>query len=322
MKKTTGILFLILIIITAIGGYAYLNRAPAVRKSTVFAFDTVINLTVASEEAQQILDECEREIYRLDKLFNVHSPMSEISQLNLNGGISPFEVSDELYGIIERSIGYSRKTHGAFDITIKPLVDLWDIKNEKPSVPSDRCIKDNLEKVSYKNIVTGKNNEISFLSPDTRIDLGGVAKGYAADRLCDIIRSHPHSWALVDLGGNIYCTGDRSFSIGIQHPDKERGEYFCVTDVKNASVVTGGGYERGFAEDGKYYHHIISPYNGYPADSGLKSVTVTGSSSEMCDAYSTAVFVYGRELAEELCRTDEDVSFIIMDKNGKIEEIK
>ena len=232
------------------------------------------------------------------------------------------KVSEELYGVIERSVGYSDATDGAFDITIKPLVDLWDIKSGKNTVPDDSYIKEKIKNVSYKNIVFLPDSKIGFSDSATKLDLGGVAKGYGADRLCEIIKGYSYEWALLDLGGNIYCMGDREFNIGIQHPDGERGEYFHTVKAKNLSVVTGGGYERGFEVNGRYYHHIISPFDGYPADSGLKSVTVTGVSSEMCDAYSTAVFVYGKEMAKKLCETKDNISFIIMDNNGNVEEIK
>lgn len=322
MKKINPVISIILIIILAIVGYMFLRRNDEPKKSTFFAFDTIINLTVAGEDAQAVLDECEREIYRLDKLFNVHSPQSEISFLNENAAQSPVKVSQELYGLIKRSVEYSKDTHGAFDITIKPLVDLWDVKSGKNIVPSQSDIEANLKKVSYNDILLYPEWEIGFSSSDTKIDLGAVAKGYATDRLCEIIKNSSCHWVLLDLGGNIYCVGDREFSIGIQDPKGERGEYFRVIKVKNTSVVTGGGYERGFEKDGRYYHHIISPYDGYPADSGLESVTVKGPSSEMCDAFSTAVFVHGKDLAKELSAKNKDISFIIMDKNGNSEEIK
>jgi len=322
MKKIAPIFAIILIISLSVGGYMYFGNRPDVKKTTFFAFDTVINLTLSSKDAQTILDECEKEIYRLDGIFNVHSPESEIYMLNESGAESPVEVSEELYGVIERSIGYSADTEGAFDITIKPLVDLWDIKNKKTTPPEDFRIKETVKKVSYNNIVLYPESKIGFSHPSTKLDLGGVAKGYGADRLCEIIKAHSFEWALLDLGGNIYCMGDREFNIGIQHPDRERGEYFRTVKAKNKSVVTGGGYERGYEANGRYYHHIISPFDGYPADSGLKSVTVTGDSSEMCDAYSTAVFVYGKNLAKKLCEKEKNISFIIMDNNGNVEEIK
>lgn len=321
MKKITWIISTILIIILAAAGYVHIRGREETKKSTFFAFDTIINLTVTSDDAQTILDECEKEIYRLDKLFNVHSPESEISLLNQKGAAEPVAVSDELYGLIERSIGYSKDTDGAFDITIKPLVDLWDIKSGKDIVPYKQQIEENLKKVSYNNIILCPDGKIGFSSPDTKLDLGAVAKGYAADRLCEIIGSYIYDYALLDLGGNIYCMGEKEYRIGIQDPDGKRGEYSEVINAKNTSVVTGGGYERGFEKDGIYYHHIISPFDGYPADSGLKSVTVINKSSEMCDAYSTAVFVAGKDLAEKLCSKISDLSFALIDKNGQIEKI-
>lgn len=321
MKKFILILTAIIIISLAFSGYIYLNSRYETKKTTFFAFDTIINLTVTAKDSDEILQECEREIYRLDKLFNVHSTKSEISLLNDKGSISPVKVSEELYSLIERSVGYSKDTDGAFDITIKPLVDLWDINSGKNIVPSEYQIEETLKKVSYNNIVFYPDTKIGFSSPYTKLDLGAVAKGYAADRLCEIIKNHSYKKALLDLGGNIYCMGDDEYRIGIQNPDGKRGEYLEVINAKNTSLVTGGGYERGFEKDGIYYHHIINPFDGYPADSGLKSVTVINKSSEMCDAYSTAVFVSGKKLAEKLCAEDKDLSFILIDAEGKTERI-
>ena len=321
MKKIALIFIIILLISFIIAGHLYFNPRTDVAKRTIFAFDTIINLTVSSDDGEAVLDQCEKEIYRLDSIFNAHSSQSEVSLLNDNGADTPVKVSEELYGVIERSIEYSKETHGAFDITIKPLSDLWDVKSGLNIVPSDEKVKETLGKVSYTDIVLYPDLNVGFSSSDTKIDLGGVAKGYAADRLKEIIEMSGSQWALIDLGGNIYCVGDREFRIGIQHPDKERGEYFDIINIKDKSVVTGGGYERGFEKDGKYYHHILSPFDGYPAFSGLKSVTVTGCSSEMCDAYSTAVYVYGKALAEELCEKNKDISFILMDNTGKTEKI-
>lgn len=321
MKKFIAIIVIMFIIVGVIVGGMWLKKESQTEKATFFAFDTIINLTVSSDDARSILDQCEREIYRLDKLFNVHSHESEISMLNQKAAQSPVKVSEELYGLIERSVEYSGDTDGAFDITIKPLVDLWDVKSGKNIVPAQSDIEAALKKVSYNNIVLYPESEIGFSTPDTKLDLGAVAKGYGADRLCDIIKKASCDWALLDLGGNIYCVGDREFSIGIQDPDGKRGEYFRVIKAQNTSVVTGGGYERGFEKDGRYYHHIISPFDGYPADSGVKSVTVTGPSSEMCDAYSTAVYVQGKSLAKKLSDKHKEISFIIVDNDGNIQQI-
>lgn len=319
MKKVLMIISVVIIVAIIVTG-AYLNRNETCEEK-FFAFNTLISVKVTGNDAKNAVDALGKEATRLDKLLNAHSSQSEVSMINTAAADGYLDISEEVYLLIKRCIQYSQNTEGAFDITVKPLVDLWDIGG-KNHIPDESELNKALKAVSYENIDLSQKNKVHFTHPDTRIDLGAVAKGYAADRMKEILSGFDIDYALIDLGGNIYAYGEREYRVGIQHPDKERGEHFKVISAKNASVVTSGAYERGFERDGVYYHHILSPFDGKCADSGIKSVTVVGEVSEMCDAYSTAVYVKGKSLADKLQENNPGVSFVIMEDDGTQYETK
>ncbi len=319
MKKLLMIISAVIILAMIVTG-AVLNRNKTYEEK-FFAFDTLISIKVTGNDAKNAVAALGKEAARLDKLLNVHSSQSEVSRINTVAANGYADVSEEVYLLIKRCTQYSQNTDGAFDITVKPLVELWDIGG-KNHIPDETELNEALKAVSYENIDLSQENKVHFTHPDTKIDLGAVAKGYAADRMKEILSGFDIEHALIDLGGNIYVYGEREYRVGIQHPDKERGEHFKVISAKNTSVVTSGAYERGFERDGVYYHHILSPFDGKCAHSGIKSVTVTGDVSEMCDAYSTAVYVKGKSLAYKLREKRPRIAFVIMEDDGTQCEIK
>lgn len=288
--------------------------------TTEFAMNTVVTLTAYGDNADKAVSDAIKEVKRIEKLLSCHVANSEISKINSSAHIAPVEVSDETARVLSKALDMSRKTKGAFDISVKPLVDLWNITAENPEIPSDDDIAKVLDNVGYENISIS-DNFVSFKSEGTQIDLGGAAKGYCADRIAQIFKKHNIKNAIIDLGGNIYAMGNseqgKPWRIGLQAPGKSRGEHFSVEELRDMSVVTSGSYERYFEKDGKIYHHILDPKHGKPADSGIISVSVVSASSFEADMLSTAIFVMGSEEFQKLSSEDFNyIKYITVDKNN------
>lgn len=273
-------------------------------KATVtdYAMNTVITVTASGKgtkkAVEQKVNKAVEEIRRIDRLMSVSSPQSDIRKINSakKGEYTP--VSPEVFSLIEMCVKVSTASGGAFDITVNPLSELWDFTAAEPKVPQNYEIRRTLTAVDYRDIrLNSKEKSVALARDGMSISLGAVAKGYAADRAAQILKAEGINDAVIDLGGNIYALGRKK--IGIQTPFEKRGEYFDIYEAQDTSVVTSGSYERYFESGGKIYHHILDPKTGYPAESDLKSVTVAGDNSAMADALSTAVFVLGRDKAEE-----------------------
>ena len=303
------VFFLICVLI-----FAFVSHFYNVEES-FFALDTNVHIKAKGILAFKAAKECISETTRIEKLLSAYIPSSEIYLLNQNGKM---KVSDETKKIISDAVFLSKKTNGAFDVTIKPLVDLWDIKNldTKEKIPTLDMINTELEKVGFENIHI-YNNEIT-LKNNAKIDLGAIAKGYIADVCKNIMQKYNINEAVLDFGGNIYVLGDKTYKIGLQNPNSERGEYFGIYEGKNISVVTSGAYERKTELDGKTYHHIISPFDGKCANGDVTSVSIIGTSSTNCDAFATAVFVLGVEEGLKIVNSEPDIECVITDKNNKV----
>lgn len=293
--------------------------------STELAMNTVISITAYGDKANEAVKACFDEVRRIEKLLSCHVENSEISKLNKSAHIKPVEVSPETADVIKKALLVCEKTKGAFDISIKPLSDLWNIKAENPKVPRDEDINNTLSFVGYENISVD-GNFVSFKKAGVKIDLGGAAKGYCADKVREVLKSYGVKNALIDLGGNIYALGKneqgKNWRIGLQNPGGKRGEYFSIEELSDKTAVTSGSYERYFEKDGKIYHHIIDRNTGAPSDSGLISVTVISQNSFEADMLSTAIFVMGAEEFEKIKSGFTFEKYITVDKynNEKVYE--
>ena len=263
-----------------------------------YYLDTMVSVTAYGENAEEAVAEVLKETERLENLLSAYKSESDIYKINSATFGTWVTVSDETAQILKKALEFSKKTNGAFDITVKPLVDLWNIKAENPVVPDKDDIDAAVGITGFENVILD-GNKVSFLKEGMKIDLGGAAKGYCADRAVEILKNHGVENALLDFGGNIYALGKNKngtpWRIGLQDPGKGRGEHFRVEELSGKTAVTSGSYERYFEADGKIYHHILNPQTGYPADSGLISATVVGKNSFEADMLSTAVFVMGTE---------------------------
>lgn len=269
---------------------------------------TVVNQIVYGAAARGATLAALQEVRRLEALLSRFSRRSDVSKLNRAAGEKPVRLHPEAIRVLAKAFEVSRLCDGAFDVTASPLVSLWKVTSDSPAVPSEDAIMQARRLVDYRCLfVDESSGSASLKGPGQMVDLGGIAKGFAADRAVEIYRKRGVTSAMIDLGGNIAVLGSKEdgspWNVGIQDPDAPRGECLGVLSVSDKSVVTSGDYERFFEVDGQRYHHIVDPRTGYPAESGLRSVTVVASLSMTADALSTALFVLGLERGLELLRT-------------------
>jgi thiamine biosynthesis lipoprotein len=268
--------------------------------------------------------------------------VSDLIKINQNAGLAPVQVPADLLNVLEQALYYAELSGGAFDPTIGPLVTLWGIGTDAQRVPDQAEIEEALSLVNWRDLVIDREAGTAFLKrPGMALDLGAIAKGYAADEAAALARENNVRRGIFDLGGNILAMGTRSgpagggglagsgspsggnalngegpgpvlWRIGIQDPLKDRGAYVGVLRVQDKSIVTSGIYERYFERDGRRYHHILSTADGYPVNKGLLSVTIITDKSIDADSLSTAIFALGYKQGRALIETLEGVEAIFI----------
>jgi thiamine biosynthesis lipoprotein len=267
---------------------------------------------VAADCSQRVFTEMDR----INALMSSYLDSSELSFINNNAAIAAVEISDELALLVEKSLYFSEISQGAFDITYASIGYAYDYR--KRQQPSDQSIAKKLPAIDYHHIEL-TNNRIRFNHNAVRIDLGGIAKGYAVDRAADIIRQCGISKAMVSAGGDSRILGDRvgrPWIIGIQHPRDPAGIALRLP-LSDSAVSTSGDYERFFIENGKRVHHIINPFTGRSATASW-SATVTGPDAMTTDALSTTLFILGAVKGLALIESLEGIDAIIIDSDGKL----
>ena len=283
-----------------------------------FLMDTQVRIVVYDKgNYDNEVQKCYELISDIDKTMNTYNEKSELAHLNKHKEAS---VSESLYSVIEKSVEISKKTDGAFDVTVKPLSELWNFKNA--TVPSYEEISEAKASVSYKNIEF-KNNNTIVLNNNAEIDLGGIAKGYAADKAIEFLSNCGIKNALVDIGGNIKIMGNshkknNGFLLGIQDPKESNGISLGAILLKDKTLVTGGIYERNFSSGGKLYNHILNPKTGYPIENELLCVSVISDNSCEADSYATALMILGEEKGLNLVNNTYGIECIMVKQNGEI----
>ena len=266
-----------------------------------FAMDTVMHLSASGERAEEALADAEAEIERLDHLFSISVSDSDIARLNRTGSAV---VSAETRQLMECSLELSRITDGAFDITLYPVSELWGFYSDSQQVPEKTELTAALQHVGIEHCHMERDSVT--LDAGTKLDLGAIAKGYASARAAEVLQEAGVTSANLSLGGNIHVIGTKpggsDWTVAIADP-KDTNRYAGTLKVRDTAVVTSGGYQRFFEEDGTVYHHILDPETGYPADSGLLSVTIVSEDDTLADALSTALFVMGEEDAVAFWKT-------------------
>ncbi|MGH8494837.1 MAG: FAD:protein FMN transferase [Gammaproteobacteria bacterium] len=268
--------------------------------------------------AKEAIDSGWREMHRIDRLMSTYKDDSEISAVNREAAQHPVEISAELFDLIEESLELSRLSNGAFDITYASVGYLYDYREHRK--PSDEQIEAALPAIDYRHVKLDEEaGTVAFDAPGVRVDLGGIAKGYAVERCVDLLREQGVEHAIVTAGGDSRILGDRRgkpWIVGIRDP-RERGRIVARLPLADEAISTSGDYERYFEEDGERYHHIISPATGRSVDT-VRSATVIGPNATRTDGLSTAIFVLGPEKGLELIEGLPDVEAVIVDAQGHL----
>ena len=296
------------------------NKLSSYKKSKAL-LDTFVTITVVADSqdtADKTIEDAFAVIEKFGNLVNFFSDRSELSDINRNAGIRGVRVSPETLDIIKKTLYVSEKSGGAFDPTIGPEIKLWDFLNK--TRPSDVDIKENLSLVNYKNIIIDKVKSTVFLKKkDMLLDLGGIAKGYAADLAVQSLKRNGITAGLVAIAGDIKAYGlkpdKKPWVVGIKNPRQKNNddEIIARIPLSDKAISTSGDYERYFIIDGQRFHHLLIPQTGYPAYT-CQSATVIADEGVMTDAFSTALFILGPERGMELAKQMGMDAMIIDDK--------
>lgn len=313
MKKLMISIVLFLTFILNITGCKY-NTPSTVHEADGYYFNTYVNVKLYGCGNKALADDAVKLCGYYEKIFSRTLEESLVFRLNGVGSISiDSEDTLMLADIIKESIEFSHITKGALDITVAPLTSLWNFGNSNAKVPEESLLQEAVSKVGYEKIII--NDAIIELN-GAELDLGAVAKGFVADRIKEFLIENDVTSALINLGGNVLCVGNkpdgRDFVIGIQKPFSQ--ENLLGVKVDGLSVVTSGVYERYFEEDGIQYHHILNPDTGMPCNNELFSVTIICESSFTGDCLSTGCFVMGLERGMELVDSLDGVYAVFVDK--------
>ena len=294
-------------------------------QKTMILMDTLVTINVvsgSSDKADKAMDRAFDEIGKLDKLLNFFSASSELSIINRSAGTSAVKVSPETLEVIEDAIFVSEKTGGAFDPAIGPEISLWDFHTRK--MPDDGTVRKRLPLVNYKLITVDKDKSTVYLEKKGMLmDLGAIAKGYAADKAVEELKRQGIRSGLVSCAGDIRAFGlkpdGKPWRIGIKNPRpaNKDDEIMAAVELSDMAISTSGDYERFFISSGTRYHHILDPKTGYSAR-GCRSVTVIAKRGFQTDAFSTGVFVLGPKKGMEVLR-QMGFEGVIVDKDGNIE---
>lgn len=285
-------------------------------RKNFFAMDTIMDFTIYGQE--DLLDQTESMIRSLEAEMSVTNPASEIAAINENGY---GKVTGDTSDLISAALSLCQRTDGALDISVYPIVRAWGFTTDHYQVPDDASIQALLPLVDYTQIDYQQDSGDIHLPDGMEIDLGSVAKGYAGQKAADFLKENGVTSGLLSLGGNIQAIGSKPdgspWKIGIQDPFQNESP-MMVLSVTDKSVVTSGGYERYFQQDGKTYWHIMDPSTGYPAENGLVSVTIVGTDGMLCDGLSTSLFVMGLEKAADFWGSSDDFDAVFVTEDQTV----
>lgn len=312
------LIFLLLLLTLPLSGCSTEGKTEEEHTAGVFAMGTYMTLTAYGEPAEEALTFSKDRIKELESLWSVTDENSDIYKLNHNGGI-PTEIHEETAEILRFALDMANQTKGALEPTISPVVTAWGFISGECHIPTEDELTDLLHNVGYGKVLLEEN--FVTLPDGMQLDLGAVGKGYTGDILSGLLKEQGVTSALLDIGGNIQMIGRKPdgsrWRLGIQNPFGEGS--LGVLESEDGAVVTSGNYERYFmGDDGKQYGHIIDPFTGKPAESGLASVSIIAKEGKLCDALSTAVYVMGPEKATEYWRENGGFDMLLITENGQI----
>lgn len=298
-------------------GSAVNESAAASHARELFAMDTVMTLEAYGDQAETALDAATAEIERLDALFSISSSDGDIATLNAEKTVT---AEADTLTLLERAEDIAVSTDGLFDCTIAPLMDAWGFSSGDYQVPDAATLTSLLAAVDHSQVAI--SGDTVTIPENMSIDLGGIAKGFTSDRVMEIFADNGVTSGIISLGGNVQTLGHKPdgslWRVGIQDPD-DTSNILATVEVADKAVITSGGYQRFFEENGVTYHHIIDPRTGYPADSGLTSVSIVSDDGTLADGLSTSLFIMGHDAAIDYWRAhSEDFDFILVSEDGSV----
>ncbi|MDR2485781.1 MAG: FAD:protein FMN transferase [Treponema sp.] len=302
----------------------------APRAQAEFVLGTICSVNLYKQGSAKVYRDIFSRLREIENLMSSNKADTDVDKINRNAGIRPVSAGEEVIEVLERALYYAELSRGAFDPTVGPLVKLWGITSETPRVPGTGEISEALSLINYRDLLIDRQSGTVFLRrPGMALDLGGIAKGYAADEAVRIIAKARIPGAIIDLGGNVFAYGKKEgprgkaaepWRIGLQNPLGDRGTYIGILEIENKSIVTSGVYERYAEINGRQYHHILSAEDGYPVDNGLLSVTIVADWSIDADALSTAAFALGYEKGRALIESMDNTGgvFVFADRSIRL----
>ncbi|MDF2674185.1 MAG: putative thiamine biosynthesis protein [Clostridiales bacterium] len=298
------------------------NLSEPVSK-TEFVLGTVCTITLYDKAPDQAFEESFKKLKEIEDKMTINAPGSEVDAVNNASGVEYIKLSDETFYVIKEGKNYSELSGGIFDISVGPMVKLWNIGTDSARVPTQEEIDGKLPLIGYKNILLNEKEKSVMLKDKAMlIDLGGVAKGYAADEVKKILKDNGVKSAIINLGGNVLTIGEntqgRPWRVGIQNPDATRGDYVGTVQVTDQTIVTSGIYERYFVADSKHYHHMLNPFDGYPFENNLASVTIITDVSMVADAFSTSVFGKGLDEGMQYVSEQKNMEAIFVTRDNQV----
>ena len=302
--------------------YRYINEKKEIVTST-FSLGTIVKITLFGNKNKILINKSFDILSKIDDELSAFKPESFVSKISEKSGKEPQVVNFDTFYLIEKSKEYCKIYDGAFDITGRPIVKLWEGCIDYGIYPDKKDIDKALELVNYNDIILNKDELSVMLKKEGQsIDLGGIAKGFAADKIATFLKNNNVKNALIDLGGNVFALGrniDNSlWKVGIQNPFSSRGDIIGILSVENKSVVTSGSYQKFIEMNGEKIHHIINLKSGFVADSEIVSVTIVSDYSIDGDGLSTGAFIVGVSKAIEIIEGIKNVDAIFITKDKKV----
>lgn len=334
MSKTIKKIFLITCLALAIIAQTSCgekSEEPVSKES--YYFDTVCVITIfdmkdmSQKNAEKAIDGAYKKAAHIENLMSKTKEGSDIYKLNHNGTA---RVDPSVAKVIKAGIKYGNLSKGEFDITVGKAADLWDFQSGDAKLPDDAKVSEAVKAINYKEISVGKKEggkvSITLGIPGMEVDLGGIAKGFAADELAEFLKGKGVTSAIVNLGGNIVVIGEKPggqpFRVGIEKPFTKEKELVGATELKNKTIVTSGIYERFFKVGDTIYHHVMDPKTGYPGDTDVAGVTVVSSfgRSMDCDALSTTCLLLGSQRGIACIENIKNTEALFVLKDGTIKK--
>jgi thiamine biosynthesis lipoprotein len=317
-----GFIQLLILFFSILLVYPLPSHSSSLYKYHQVAMGTVIEITLLDGDegaANKAALQAFQEIKRIETLMSPWIESSDVVRINRSAGKEWVKVSPEIIQVITKAQEISQLSEGGFDITVGPLTDLWREARQKGIPPSIKEVKGKLDLVNFKDIRMDQESKVFLQKKGMSIDLGGIAKGYAVDKAFELLKSLGYKNLIVNAGGDLRVGGfkiDQPWSIGIQNPRASQ-KVMAKVSVSDTAIATSGDYEKFFFYQGKRYHHIFNPKDGFPTE-GCQSVTIIFKEGMTADGLATAVFVLGPEKGYALCQRLQGVNCFIVDKDGKI----